>query len=80
MRKLLWKKAAITTMAGTMMMMTGCELQGAVNKNQTTSTAATVQASKTAESSANTQPSSVTPNTTVPVSYTHLTLPTILRV
>lgn len=37
MRKLLWKKAAITAMAGTMMMMTGCELQGAVNKNQTTS-------------------------------------------
>lgn len=32
MRKLLWKKAAITAMAGTMMMMTGCELQGAVNK------------------------------------------------
>lgn len=50
------------------MMMTGCELQGAVNKNQTTSTAATVQASKTAESSANTQPSSVTPNTTVQAS------------
>lgn len=67
MRKLLWKKAAITAMAGTMMM-TGCELQGAVNKNQTTSTAATVQTSKTAESSANTQPSSVTPNTTVQVS------------
>lgn len=70
MRKLLWKKAAITAMAGTMMMMTGCELQGAVNKNQTTSTAATVQASKTAESSANTQPSSVTPNTTVQASTT----------
>lgn len=68
MRKLLWKKAAITAMAGTMMMMTGCELQGAVNKNQTTSTAATVQTSKTAESSVNTQPSSVTPNTTVQVS------------
>ena len=68
MRKLLWKKAAITAMAGTMMMMSGCELQGAVNKNQTTSTAATVQTSKTAESSANTQPSSVTPNTTVQVS------------
>ena len=68
MRKLLWKKAAITAMAGTMMMMTGCELQGAVNKNQTPSTAATVQTSKTAESSANTQPSSVTPNTTVQVS------------
>ena len=68
MRKLLWKKAAITAMAGTMMMMTGCELQGTVNKNQTTSTAATVQTSKTAESSANTQPSSVTPNTTVQVS------------
>lgn len=68
MRKLLWKKAAITAMAGTMMMMTGCELQGAVNKNQTTSTAATIQASKTAESSANTQPSSVTPNATVQVS------------
>lgn len=68
MRKLLWKKAAITAMAGTMMMMTGCELQGAVNKNQTTSTAATVQTSKTAESSANTQSSSVTPNTTVQVS------------
>lgn len=66
MRKLLWKKAAITAMAVTMMMMTGCELQGAVNKNQTTSTAA--QTSKTAESSANTQPSSVTPNTTVQVS------------
>ena len=66
MRKLLWKKAAITTMAGTMMMMTGCELQGTVNKNQTTSTAA--QTSKTAESFANTQPSSVTPNTTVQVS------------
>lgn len=49
-------------------MMTGCELQGAVDKNQTTSTAATVQTSKTAESSANTQPSSVTPNTTVQVS------------
>ena len=49
-------------------MMTGCELQGAVNKNQTTSTAATVQTSKTAESSANTQPSSVTPNTTVQAS------------
>lgn len=68
MRKLLWKKAAITAMAGTMMMMTGCELQGAVNKNQTTSTAATVQTSKTAESSANTQPSSVTLNTTVQAS------------
>lgn len=68
MRKLLWKKAAITAMAGTMMMMTGCELQGAVNKNQTTSTAATVQTSKTAESFANTQPSSVTPNTTVQAS------------
>ena len=68
MRKLLWKKAAITAMAGTMMMMTGCELEGAVNKNQTTSTAATVQTSKTAESSANTQPSSVTPNTTVQAS------------
>ena len=68
MRRLLWKKAAITAMAGTMMMMTGCELQGAVNKNQTTSTAATVQTSKTAESSANTQPSSVTPNTTVQAS------------
>lgn len=68
MRKLLWKKAAITAMAGTMMMMTGCELQGAVNKNQTTSTAATVQTSKTVESFANTQPSSVTPNTTVQVS------------
>lgn len=68
MRRLLWKKAAITAMAGTMMMMTGCELQGAVNKNQTTSTAATVQTSKTAESSANTQPSSVTPNATVQVS------------
>lgn len=68
MRKLLWKKAAITAMAGTMMMMTGCELQGAVNKNQKTSTAATAQTSKTAESSANTQPSSVTPNTTVQVS------------
>ena len=68
MRKLLWKKAAITAMAGTMIMMTGCELQGAVNKNQTTSTAATVQTSKTAESSANTQPSSVTPNTTVQAS------------
>ena len=40
MRRLLWKKAAITAMAGTMMMMTGCELQGTVNKNQTTSTAA----------------------------------------
>ena len=66
MRKLLWKKAAITAMAGTMMMMTGCELQGTVNKNQTTSTAA--QTSKTAESSANTQPSSVTPNATVQVS------------
>ena len=66
MRKLLWKKAAITAMAGTMMMMTGCELQGTVNKNQTTSTAA--QTSKTAESSVNTQPSSVTPNTTVQVS------------
>ena len=65
MRKLLWKKAAITAMAGTMMM-TGCELQGTVNKNQTTSTAA--QTSKTAESFANTQPSSVTPNTTVQVS------------
>ncbi len=70
MRKLLWKKAAITAMAGTMMMMTGCELQGAVNKNQTTSTAATVQTSKTAESSANTQSSSVTPNTTVQASTT----------
>ena len=70
MRKLLWKKAAITAMAGTMMMMTGCELQGTVNKNQTTSTAATVQTSKTAESSANTQPSSVTPNTTVQASTT----------
>lgn len=68
MRRLLWKKAAITAMAGTMMMMTGCELQGAVDKNQTTSTAATVQTSKTAESSANTQPSSVTPNATVQVS------------
>ena len=68
MRKLLWKKAAITAMAGTMMMMTGCELQGAVNKNQTTSTAATVQTSKTAESSVNTQSSSVTPNTTVQAS------------
>ena len=68
MRRLLWKKAAITAMAGTMMMMTGCELQGTVNKNQTTSTAA--QTSKTAESSANTQPSSVTPNTTVQVSTT----------
>lgn len=68
MRKLLWKKAAITAMAGTMMMMTGCELQGTVNKNSTTSTAATVQTSKTAESSANTQPSSVTPNTTVQAS------------
>lgn len=66
MRKLLWKKAAITAMAGTMMMMTGCELQGAVNKNQTTSTAA--QTSKIAESFANTQSSSVTPNTTVQVS------------
>ena len=66
MRKLLWKKAAITAMAGTMMMMTGCELQGTVNKNTTTSTAA--QTSKTAESSANTQPSSVTPNTTVQAS------------
>lgn len=55
-------------MAGTMMMMTGCELQGTVNKNSTTSTAA--QTSKTAESSANTQPSSVTPNTTVQVSTT----------
>ena len=70
MRKLLWKKAAITAMAGTMMMMTGCELQGAVDKNQTTSTAATVQTSKTAESSANTQSSSVTPNTTVQASTT----------
>lgn len=49
-------------------MMTGCELQGAVDKNQTTSTAATVQTSKTAESSVNTQPSSVTPNTTVQAS------------
>lgn len=49
-------------------MMTGCELQGTVNKNQTTSTAA--QTSKTAESSANTQPSSVTPNTTVQASTT----------
>lgn len=68
MRRLLWKKAAITAMAGTMMMMTGCELQGAVDKKQTTSTAATVQTSKTAESSANTQPSSVTPNTTVQAS------------
>ena len=68
MRRLLWKKAAITVMAGTMMMMTGCELQGAVDKNQTTSTAATVQTSKTAESSVNTQPSSVTPNTTVQAS------------
>ena len=68
MRRLLWKKAAITAMAGTMMMMTGCELQGTVNKNQTTSTAATVQTSKTAESSVNTQPSSVTPNTTVQAS------------
>ena len=68
MRKLLWKKAAITAMAGTMIMMTGCELQGTVNKNQTTSTAA--QTSKTAESSANTQSSSVTPNTTVQVSTT----------
>ena len=68
MRRLLWKKAAITAMVGTMMMMTGCELQGAVNKNQTTSTAATVQTSKTAESSVNTQPSSVTPNTTVQAS------------
>lgn len=68
MRKLLWKKAAITAMAGTMMMMTGCELQGTVNKNSTTSTAA--QTSKTAESSANTQPSSVTPNTTVQASTT----------
>lgn len=68
MRKLLWKKASITAMAGTMMMMTGCELQGTVNKNQTTSTAA--QTSKTAESSANTQPSSVTPNTTVQASTT----------
>ena len=67
MRRLL-KKAAITAMAGTMMMMTGCELQGAVDKNQTTSTAATVQTSKTAESSVNTQPSSVTPNTTVQAS------------
>ena len=73
MRRLLWKKAAITAMAGTMMMMTGCELQGTVNKNQTTSTAATVQTSKTAESSANTQPSSVTPNTTVlPVNKAYL--------
>lgn len=70
MRKLLWKKAAITAMAGTMMMMTGCELQGTVNKNSTTSTAATVQTSKTAESSANTQSSSVTPNTTVQASTT----------
>lgn len=68
MRRLLWKKAAITAMAGTMMMMTGCELQGAVDKNQTKSTAATVQTSKTAESSVNTQPSSVTPNTTVQAS------------
>lgn len=68
MRRLLWKKAAITAMAGTMMMMTGFELQGAVDKNQTTSTAATVQTSKTAESSVNTQPSSVTPNTTVQAS------------
>lgn len=68
MRRLLWKKAAITAKAGTMMMMTGCELQGAVDKNQTTSTAATVQTSKTAESSVNTQPSSVTPNTTVQAS------------
>ena len=49
-------------------MMTGCELQGAVDKNQTTSTAATVQTSKTAESSVNTQSSSVTPNTTVQAS------------
>lgn len=57
-------------MAGTMMMMTGCELQGTVNKNSTTSTAATVQTSKTAESSANTQSSSVTPNTTVQASTT----------
>lgn len=64
-------------MAGTMMMMTGCELQGAVNKNQTTSTAATVQTSKTAESSANTQPSSVTPNTTVQASTTELQKPPV---
>jgi len=77
MRKLLWKKAAITAMAGTMMMMTGCELQGAVNKNQTTSTAATVQTSKTAESSANTQPSSVTPNTTVQASTPELQKQTV---
>ena len=76
MRRLLWKKAAITAMAGTMMM-TGCELQGAVNKNQTTSTAATVQTSKTAESSANTQPSSVTPNTTVQASTPELQKPAV---
>ena len=75
MRKLLWKKAAITAMAGTMMMMTGCELQGTVNKNQTTSTAA--QTSKTAESSANTQPSSVTPNTTVQASTTEQQNPAV---
>lgn len=77
MRRLLWKKAAITAMAGTMMMMTGCELQGAVDKNQTTSTAATVQTSKTAESSANTQPSSVTPNTTVQASTPELQKPAV---
>jgi hypothetical protein len=61
MRKM-WKKAAITAMAGTMMMMTGCALEGGIDLGKK-KPAETLSTSKAANSSDASQASSAIPNT-----------------
>ena len=65
MRKM-WKKAAITAMAGTMMMMTGCALEGGIDLGKK-KPAETLSTSKAANSSEASQASSAIPNTSVKV-------------
>ncbi len=65
MRKM-WKKAAITAMVGTMMMMTGCALEGGIDLGHR-KPAETLSTSKVANSSDASQASSAIPNTSVKV-------------
>ena len=77
MRKLLWKKAAITAMAGTILMMTGCAKDGSTNaKPETLSAASEAEPSTQQESSSVSQTTSVTPNTTVQAATSESQKPT----
>ena len=78
MRKLLWKKAVITAMVGTIFMMAGCAKDGSSNaKPETLSAASEAEAStQQQESLSASQTKSVTPNTIVQAATSESQKPT----